>query len=522
MVDPVALPDNLSPKAYGKPLRWLFKRNLKVCGLQIDDSNEELVPYIAESIHSVSAGITIHCIRETWDPFTYVQYPELIAKVVVAAFHPARNASPTEIAALPFHHLRALNWRSHNDVPAISLSQTIQGNPRLEKLTVYTSSRRIDGALISAVCSRFATLVHLSMRMVCLTDQDLLQIGKRCTLLTTFHLCILYDIGVESSVTDEGITAVVMGCEGIESLHLSGLSSLTSASLAAAFTHCAHLVDVSMVDVAITDAVLQARPQSSAPLQELCCRWCVSCTDDSVTHALSGLRELNIVLDTAPDSVDAFCCAMQWMTQLSGIELQHGPRFKSGVVPARAIHAIADHCHRLTKAKISANIYGNSQAALEALMRGNPGLRDISVWSERQCITDQVVLALAESCLQLRTLILKSATNLTDTSITQLARRCTALRILNLDTCVFLTDVSVLALAANCPGLTEVNFKRISEPAVVQLVRSCTKLTDLTVFDTSLSEETAQRLKDEHPQSLFIDVVTFDCWDLDGFEIGEF
>jgi hypothetical protein len=74
-VDPVALPEHLPPNACVKPLRWLFTRNLKVCGLMIDDSNEELVPYIAKNIHFVRGGIKLHCINDQLDPFTCGQYP---------------------------------------------------------------------------------------------------------------------------------------------------------------------------------------------------------------------------------------------------------------------------------------------------------------------------------------------------------------------------------------------------------------------------------------------------------------
>jgi hypothetical protein len=201
---------------------------------------------------------------------------------------------------------------------------------------------------------------------------------------------------------------------------------------------------------------------------------------------------------------------MQWMTQLSVLQIHRSRQSHFRPVPVRAIQAIADHCRLLTKVWTFADFDGKAEGALVNLMRGNPGLSDVSVWSERQCITDPVVIALAEHCPQLRSLMLKSTTNLTDASVTLLARRCTALQTLDLDCCTGLTDESVLALAAYCPVLQGVNLScssRIRETAVVQLVRSCPQLTSLVLFITSLSEETAQRLQKECPQ-LFIDTTT--------------
>jgi hypothetical protein len=146
MVDPIPFPENLPPKAYEIQMRWLLERNLKVCGVIIDDSNAELVPYIVENIQSVSGGIKLQCIKDRLDPFTFILYPELIAKVTDVEFHPVSNGRPTDTIALPFRQLRSLHWHSPNsrNVPKISLSGTIRNNPWLENsLCTYRTANEM-------------------------------------------------------------------------------------------------------------------------------------------------------------------------------------------------------------------------------------------------------------------------------------------------------------------------------------------------------------------------------------------
>jgi F-box/leucine-rich repeat protein 2/20 len=320
---------------------------------------------------------------------------------------------------------------------------------------------------------------------------------------------MIIEQGTTPRVTDAGVLALTMGCELLESLRVHGHARLTDASLAAAFTHCALLTDVSMYDVAVTDAVLQTRPPLSAPLQKLCCRWEVATAGHSAQSALSGLNFLHITHGLSPDSVDGFCRAVQGMPRLSELTIYPGSDGNKAV-PARAIEAIGFSCYQLAKVHIATCIDGNAAGATAALVRSKSELTDLAITNTRDGITDDVMMTIAENCPEMLSLTLSTATILTDDSVTYLARYCPALVHLNLSECTELTDASVLALAAHCPGLRTVNLassKKFRQPAVVQLVQSCTKLKQLTVFMTGISEETAERLQDERMRALYIDRV---------------
>jgi hypothetical protein len=458
---------------------------------------------LVKSAHALVGGLHISC----RDMSLLSKIPAVLVKKVhgltISLRSVARTKNPssplppvTEPAPLhqPFRNLKSFSWYAPGTDGRFALS-VLETNPQLEDLHLSCHGQ-LHEEIITALTLRAETLTKLSLSGDKLADADLRNIGQHCKNLTTLHLT--GNASSSKQITDAGITALAEGCTKIEKVTLSGLC-VTGDALAALFTHCVHLKEVSCLNVAINKAAVLAlgNPARMAQISEMSCMWGVttplSATDCAL--AFSGLTRL-WVNNPARNNAASLHTALREMRRLQNIFLTVWP-FRP--LPASVLSAIAEGTELLQELRVTGSLSGSAESGLVAIARRNPKLTEVNFDETFLAVTDPVLHALAEHCPGLKSLSLCYAHDVTDVSVMALARGCSALSCLDLRRCFRLTDRSILALAEHAHLLRFLDVRdshRITQPALEQLLMSTTSMSlDMDVSAASISRAEALRLQ---------------------------
>jgi hypothetical protein len=162
---------------------------------------------------------------------------------------------------------------------------------------------------------------------------------------------------------------------------------------------------------------------------------------------------------------------------------QKKPRWREEVGDA-AVLALAESCRQLRSVSFC-NCPRLTDEAVVALTE-NCGLLNSVTFDSCLMLTDAAMEALAKNCSQLSNIGVAGCVELTDVALVSLAEHCKQLSIVNFGGCTQLTDTSVVALAENCGQLSSVSItasERLTDAAVVHLAENCRLLNSVT-FDS--------------------------------------
>ncbi|KAJ8557865.1 hypothetical protein K7X08_004631 [Anisodus acutangulus] len=152
---------------------------------------------------------------------------------------------------------------------------------------------------------------------------------------------------------------------------------------------------------------------------------------------------------------------------------------------------------RLGKLSIRGNnpCRGVTDAGLEAIARGCPSLRDLSLWNVSS-VGDEGLSEIAHGCHLLEKLDLCQCPAITDKSLLDIAKNCPNLTSLTIDSCSNIGNESLLAVGRYCPNLKLVAVKNcplIGDQGIAGLFSSAghvltkVKLQALNISDISLA-----------------------------------
>jgi hypothetical protein len=242
-------------------------------------------------------------------------------------------------------------------------------------------------------------------------------------------------------------------------------------------------------------------PARTVPIEHIYCSWAASSIlpASQYRQAFAGLQRFRL-LDTAAHALGSLCAALQEMHQLQQLCLLPEDFESTSFLPAALLDALAEGTTllRILRTTSFVQLIGSSEGGLCAIAKRNPNLVEVSLLDESWVVTDSVVHALAQNCVNLQHFEAVSAKDVTDSAVVALALNCPRLYKLSLRSCANLTNRSILALAGHCPLLAELDVRdspRITQSALEQLVRSCPELDKLSVSTASLSAAAAERLQ---------------------------
>ena len=154
--------------------------------------------------------------------------------------------------------------------------------------------------------------------------------------------------------------------------------------------------------------------------------------------------------------------------------------------------------------------FGVGDRFIRTLARWCPNLRSIDIGVDADDggnvnVTDESIIALAESCPDLSLVRIDGCRRLTDKSVIALATYCPGLEVFSVVECLGISDKGMCVLAESCQGLKAVNILfcfHIGDPTIVIFKKYCpylaeinTPFSGLTAIGIRLAKEICDRPK---------------------------
>jgi F-box and leucine-rich repeat protein GRR1 len=309
------------------------------------------------------------------------------------------------------------------------------------------------------------------------TNASLVYLAKACSNLTTVGVSHCKQVG------DVAIQELANRCwRSLRNLKLAGLYKLTNASIEAVAAKCASLVVLELDGCEnVSDSAITALAQGCPDLRVLTLRSLKLTTTCLVqvlqSQQLSQLQRLNMarlnaqVTDHVIGALAANCRAAR---RSSSLLLNTGPQSTSSSSGPGAAASLTQ-LNLSWCSRFSSTAFKNLAAAM------GTALRSIDL---TECkLTDDTIIALAESCPQLEVAILDACPKITDTSVIKLAGSCGAsLRTLSLSGCYRVTDPGIGKLSRCAPQLRYLDLSwcyKLTNSSIVQLFRDAPRMQTL-------------------------------------------
>ncbi|KAE9136878.1 hypothetical protein PF010_g1509 [Phytophthora fragariae] len=256
------------------------------------------------------------------------------------------------------------------------------------------------------------------------------------------------------------------------------LPSAVSATANAAFSDAATVVlpkqqSIVRLNLAgsdqITDKTAHLIATACPELKFLNLERAVKLTDSGILHIVSSCRNLeflNLSYVTALQSPSLSCIGeLRLPLRPSDCWLYSSPRFFASSALSSMFHAGIPRSFILRK---------RDGQCVNSLV-----LLDLARFDLQYKFNDISLLALAENCLVLQTLIISGCDMLSDVGMDWLASGCNALTHLDVSGCVALTDLSLRAISESTLQLRHLNIRRlsrVSDQGIRRLSMGCPEL----------------------------------------------
>lgn len=156
------------------------------------------------------------------------------------------------------------------------------------------------------------------------------------------------------------------------------------------------------------------------------------------------------------------------------------------------------------KKLINLNVSGCKEISDESIMELAKNNKDLESIDLSKCndLTSAAITALAKHCKDIKSINLSGCYWLADDSIKKLAQNCCLTSIDLSRNTWFADDAAIKALAVCCRGLEKINLSgciKITEAALIELIRNCTGLTHIHLPNLSNYDEVIRILARERP-----------------------
>jgi hypothetical protein len=175
-------------------------------------------------------------------------------------------------------------------------------------------------------------------------------------------------------------------------------------------------------------------------------------------------------------------------------------KFEGAQSTSHVLRTLAASCAHLQELEVNVTTKV-TVTGWAVLARGCPQLSELDVYSAR--MTDSGLLALAEGCVHLRSLMIQEEEGyLTDSGLQAVGRSCKQLRSLLLLGCEKVTDAGLCAVAAGCPRLRDVKVDvSCSDRFAIALAENCR---DLRALSLNSLEDSEHSLTDDGVTALVL------------------
>ncbi|KAL4144557.1 hypothetical protein PRNP1_013686 [Phytophthora ramorum] len=265
------------------------------------------------------------------------------------------------------------------------------------------------------------------------------------------------NLGGADQITDKTAHLIAIACPHLKSLSLERAFKLTDSGILHIISCCRSLESLNLSYVtALQSPALSCIGELRIPLRSLAIAGCIRVPDYSLLRVFQACSTL--------ESLDVSFC---------------------GSVTDSVLFSLGKNCRKLRQLKLRGcrQISDNGVVALANSGGANSlVLLDLARFDLQYKFNDISLLAIAENCLVLQTLILSGCEMLSDVGMDWLASGCTALTHLDVSGCSALTDLSMRAISESMLQLRHLNIRhcaRVSDQGVRRLSMGCPELIHL-------------------------------------------
>ncbi|XP_070540751.1 F-box/LRR-repeat protein 2-like [Ptychodera flava] len=321
----------------------------------------------------------------------------------------------------------------------------------------------------------------------------------------------------------------------LETLDIGGLYDLNDASMAVMAKNCNNLKKLFLHGCnRITKEALKQIGDNCRQLQQLDLSYCykVSSSSDSegLLHLPSSLQDLSLCgtqvnEETLPDALCRLIhlkklklCGIGSLTEsnMEKIFSAIGHQLElvdfngcGGVVTDDILRSVVNHCKDLESLALSfcTQVTGNT---LYPLLENKKRAENITtlVCSGCRSLSYDVLLAIAESCVNLEWFAVAGIVCVNDVILQTLASNCHRLKVVNFKTCKEITDEGVCALASNCPleDIVLSGIHGLTDKSVLAIANSCPQLDTIYLSGCALITPVAVRyLQDVSLKRIYVE-----------------
>ena len=322
-----------------------------------------------------------------------------------------------------------------------------------------------------------------------ISDVSLLALGDKSK-----SLRVLRCSGCEN-ITDVGLMWLAEGCQAVEELDFNGLQKISDAGLRSVGNSCHSLTSLNISGAKlISDIGLTSIATGCPNLRSLSCAGIFQLADPRLSAPKKGQEQ-------AWQSVLGIAALGNQCTKITNLDLTGCFRLNL---------ALERHVSSFAMLKV-ANLTGVNQSTSKAfcsVAAGCPLLEEVILSDCGKAIDNNVLIALAKYCFELKILILRRCHNIGNTGIKALSS-CFNIEKLDFTGCRSLTDVVILPISESdtLPKLRNLilnNCELITDTALAWIASKSHSILHLSMFGTKVTRHAVQAVRDRFP---FTDMV---------------
>eukprot|EP00899_Mesostigma_viride_P014019 jgi/Mesvir1/22618/Mv14062-RA.1 len=367
-------------------------------------------------------------------------------------------------------HLAVGNCRGVTDASIIVLAEQC---PRLQYLDV-SGLIRVTNASIKEIATHCPLLRGLDLSFCRnVTDEGVVAVATHCKQLEWLHLFCTEHDKAAAGVVAAGVLEVARLCSRLQHLDARAISEIDDGAVSALATSCPRLRHLAIsCCYQVTDRCIVTLAEHCARLEHLSVEGCGKVADtgiSAVARTCPRLEHLNVlgchkVTDASITLVGEHC------RQLGVLRVCA----RRGGVTAASLSVVAQNCTRLQSFEI--------RDAGGLMLRGGLSARD-RVAGETAAVA---LLAVVNSCRQLRHLRVSGFTFHWDGCVEAISRNCTHLQSFDAHACDKLADRHIATLLAGqaAPQLLHLalaSMGKITNTSLMEVGRRCPELRTLSV-----------------------------------------